>query len=86
MLNVLQRHGIATVKMLEQKIADAGSTPQRVDPHLLSQSRSELQKEGKLLTRVDPHQREWHYLPSTDPAVVEQRFQELQAVHAQTEG
>jgi hypothetical protein len=84
-VSVLRRHGIATLRMLEQKIADAGPTPQRIDPHLLTHSHSELQNEGKLLTRRGLQQREWHYLPSTFPPHVEQRFQELQAIHARTE-
>lgn len=84
-LSVLKRHGIATLKMLEQKIADAGPTPQRVDPHLLTHSRTQLQQEGRILTRIGLQNREWHYLPETDPAVVEQRFQELQELHARTE-
>jgi len=71
--------------MLEQKISDAGPTPQRVHPHLLTRSRSQLQQEGRLITRLDSQRREWHHLSSTDSAVVERRFQELSAVHALTE-
>jgi len=67
------------------KDCDAGPTPQRVDPHLLTHSRTQLQQEGRILTRIGLQNREWHYLPETDPAVVEQRFQELQELHARTE-
>jgi len=84
-LSVLKRHGIATLRMLEQKIADAGPTPQRVDPHLLTHARSRLQQQGRLLTRTGTQQTQWHYLPETDSEVVEWRYQELQAIHAQTE-
>jgi hypothetical protein len=84
-ISVLKRHGIATLRMLEQKIADAGPTPQRIDPHLLTHSRSQLQTEGKLITRIGIHQREWHHLPGSDEALIEQRFKELQELHSKTE-
>jgi len=84
-LSVLKKHGIATLRMLEQKIADAGPTPQRIDPHLLTHSRSQLQSEGRLLTRKDLQQREWHYLPSNAGNELENRFQELQSLHAKTD-
>ncbi len=84
-VNVLRRHGIATIRMLEQKIADAGPNPQRVDPHLLTISRTQLQAEGRLRTRNGLNGREWHYLPWADAAMVEQRFQELQELHSRTE-
>ncbi len=83
-VNILQRHGVATMRMLEQKISDAGPNPQRVDPHILTQARNELTNLKHLVTRKI-RRTQWHYLASTDPEFVEQRFNELLPLHAQTE-
>jgi hypothetical protein len=83
-VNVLKRHGVATLRMLEQKISDAGPNPQRVDPHVLSHSRSQLQHEGRLLTRTTTTGHQWHCLTDTDRAVVEQRYAYLLAIDERT--
>jgi hypothetical protein len=83
-INILRKHGIATMRMLEQKISDAGPNPQRVDPHLLTKSRIALANKGKLLTRMH-NQNQWHSLTESDRTFVEQRFQELTALHSRTE-
>jgi hypothetical protein len=83
-LNILRKHGIATMRMLEQKISDAGPNPQRVDPHLLTKARISLTNQGLLLT-LDTKTVKWHYLAETATALVEQRFNQLNPIHAQTE-
>lgn len=83
-INILRKHGVATMRMLEQKISDAGPGPQRVDPHLLTRSRTSLTQKGVLLTRKWKGN-QWHRLAESDDGFVEQRFTELTALHAQTE-
>lgn len=82
--NILRKHGIATMRMLEQKISDAGPNPQRVDPHLLTKSRIGLANEAILLTRIWKRT-QWHFLAESDSAFVERRFSELTRIHEQTE-
>jgi hypothetical protein len=61
--NILRSHGVATMRMLEQKISDAGPNPQRIDPHLLTQARTNLTSQGILATRI-ANKAQWHYLNS----------------------
>lgn len=82
--NILRSHGVATMRMLEQKISDAGPNPQRIDPHLLTQARTNLTGQGILATRVG-NRAQWHYLNSSDKEFVERRFADLTAIHAHTE-
>lgn len=72
------------MRMLEQKISDAGPNPQRIDPHLLTQSRIALANKGVLVTRQS-RGIQWHYLSSSDAEYVQSRFAELTALHAETE-
>lgn len=82
-VNVLLKHGIATLKMLEQKISDAGPNPQRVDPHHLSVACNQLRMAGTLLTKgTNP---EWFYLADADPAIIEQRYKYLLTLRKRTE-
>lgn len=83
-VNILRKHGVATMRMLEQKISDAGPNPQRVDPHLLTKARISLANKGILLTRALKGA-QWHYLAESSNDFVEQRFSELVPLHAQTE-
>jgi len=46
--SVLKSHQIALARTLEQKIADAGPNPQRIDPHLLTTAREQLIEKGLL--------------------------------------
>lgn len=82
--NILRKHGVATMRMLEQKISDAGPNPQRIDPHLLTKSRISLMNKGILKT-LAPKGIQWHYLTETSPTFLNQRFNQLNAIHAQTE-
>jgi hypothetical protein len=83
-INILRSHGVATMRMLEQKISDAGPSPQRIDPHLLTQARINLAARGTLGTRIS-RGIQWHHLSASDPIFVEQRFADLDALHARTE-
>lgn len=48
-LSVLQKHGIATARTLEQKISDAGPYNQRINPHVLTPARNLLIDEGEVI-------------------------------------
>jgi hypothetical protein len=83
-VSILRKHGIATMRMLEQKISDAGPNPQRVDPHLLTKARNALLNKGILQTRLQ-NRNQWHSLVGADQAFIDRRFSELTTLHAQTE-
>jgi hypothetical protein len=83
-VNILRKHGIATMRMLEQKISDAGPNPQRVDPHILTKSRIMLVDRGVLGVQMQGNT-PWYYIRTADPATVGARFTELSALHGQTE-
>lgn len=72
------------MRMLEQKISDAGPNPQRVDPHILTKSRV-LLTQNKLLGSVWQGKTPWYFLRATDPTLVNARLAELSLLHAQTE-
>jgi|SRR5690242_11518038 len=83
--NILRKHTIATLRTLEQKISDAGPSNQRVDPHILTQSIHQLEKERRLT-----HQRlsnvPWFHLTNTDPETINSRLQILEPIHTATVG
>lgn len=81
--NVLQRHIVAPMRTLEQKISDAGPTNQRIDPHLLTIARAQLEEAGRVL----PRQRRgmaWYHLDDASPLQVEERLAELGPLHDRT--
>ena len=80
LVNVLKTHGIAVMRTLEQKISDAGPSNQRTDPHILSISRDELLKEGRI-TRLKRRNVSWYYLPETDAQRRESRLEEQEPIH-----
>jgi hypothetical protein len=73
LLRILQTHGIANWRTLEQKISDAGPGPQRVDPHILTPVRNELEDEGLIhrrLIRGTP----WFTRPDTPEEFIQARL------------
>lgn len=72
--SVLGRHGIANMRTLEQKISDAGPNGMRIDPHVLTSALKGLVTSGRVRKRQKA-EIDWHYLPGTDSAVVEDRLQ-----------
>lgn len=46
LVSVLTTNTVATWRTLEQKIADAGPSPQRIDPHALTEARNDLINTG----------------------------------------
>jgi len=64
-LSILDRHGIAVSRTIEQKIADAGPNNLRVDPHLITEARRTLETAGHL--RGDTP---WFHLTGAPPQTV----------------
>jgi hypothetical protein len=73
LVRVLRRHGIATARTLEQKIADAGPGPMRIDPHILTPVRKQLEAEGVLDRRTIPPGT-WFWIRGTPPATLDARL------------
>jgi hypothetical protein len=71
--NILRSLTVANARTLEQKISDAGPSPQRVQPHVLTISRQHLETAGVVSVRhtnIMP----WYHLTSTDRDQVEARL------------
>lgn len=81
-ISVLKKHGIATMRTLEQKISDAGPSPQRINPHVLSKARSALIKQGIAAEQktLAPEVK-WLYLTATPPEIVANRLAEQIGVY-----
>jgi hypothetical protein len=82
--NILRTHGIATARILENKISDAGPTNQRIDPHILSKARKISENQGLVLHIQDRHGTPWYYLKGTPEEEMKRRFAELREVYDQT--
>lgn len=82
-VSILRKHGVASMRILEQKIADAGPLPQRIDPHIITTARNALAAAGDLRERRHRSSR-WYYLAATPADVVDRRFAELTALHDRT--
>jgi hypothetical protein len=71
--SVLSRHTIASHRTLEQKIADAGPTNQRINPHVLATAFHQLKAAGELLQRQEANGN-WLYLTSAPAGLVQSRL------------
>ena len=78
-VNILRKHGIATMRTLEQKISDAGPSNQRIDPHVLTTARNQLIKAGVVI-RIDDLA-PWYRLKDTPKKIVKQRLAEQLPVY-----
>ena len=80
--SVLWSHTIANHRTLENKISDAGPNNMRVQPHLLTDARKELETEGRILLSIrdDTH---WYYLSDANRSEVESRLREQAEVYRQ---
>ena len=79
-LNILRRHTVALGRTLEQKIADAGPYDQRIDPHILTEARRELIKEGRVI-RLTRRQIPWFHLDDASPTTLAQRLDAQEPIH-----
>lgn len=78
--SVLGRHGIACARTIENKISDAGPLNQRIDPHILTEVRNSLVKDGTL-TESSHAGVPWYSLGNTEPGVVTARLAEQLPVY-----
>jgi hypothetical protein len=72
-------HTVANARTLENKIADAGPTNQRVQPHILTEARQILEERGDIL-RIG-NGTVWYHLAGTNPEELEKRLSEQKAIH-----
>jgi len=83
--NILAKYKVASSRTLEQKIADAGPQNQRIDPHILTEARRQLEAEEIIvpeagtLTTIS-----WYHLRGTPKAVVQARLRELEPIYQST--
>ncbi|SHG86678.1 hypothetical protein [Bradyrhizobium erythrophlei] len=80
LLSVLATATIANQRTLEQKISDAGPYGQRVDPHVLTDVRKRLMKEG-IIGVASSAGSPWFFASNTSKAAWEARLQILLAVY-----
>jgi hypothetical protein len=80
---ILETHGVANDRILEQKIADAGPGNQRINPHILTPVRKEMIAEG-VISVLTAAGAPWYHLTATNQSVVTARLTELAALHART--
>jgi hypothetical protein len=80
LIRVLDSHGIANWRTLEQKISDAGPGAQRVDPHILTPVRRTLEKQGVIVRHVFDGT-PWFALAATPAPVIETRLAVQRPVH-----
>ena len=67
------------MKMLEQKISDAGPFDQRVDPHILTKARQKLVMNGSVI-KMDRVGTTWYRLASTSEEIWTKRLEELEPI------
>ena len=72
---------MANLRTLEQKIADAGPNPQRVQPHILTPVKNALVKQGRII-QLDHNNAQWLHLAEESPLRVESRLAELRELWA----
>lgn len=72
---ILGSHGIAVMRTLEHKIADAGPYNQRINPHLISEARNQLIEEG-VVVRSMRDGAPWFQLNDTPNDYVKERYEE----------
>jgi len=77
---VLRNNDVCLARTLEQKISDAGPNPMRIDPHILTQVRSNMIKEGIIRSQKHNHA-PWYSLTSTPEDKVEDRLKLLGPIH-----
>lgn len=81
LLVLLGKHGVATMRTIEQKISDAGPFNQRVNPHVLTVVRNELQERG-LIGYVDAYGARWYFLREVDASFRAKRLEALGPIAA----
>jgi hypothetical protein len=81
LVRVLAAHTVATGRTLEQKISDAGPSHMRIDPHVLTNVRADMMREGVIAESRHGGAR-WYHLTAKPAPEVEGRLAELIPIHA----
>lgn len=71
--NILRRHVVANHRTLEQKIADAGPTPQRINPHVIATALDIMERDGLVVAETHMNGN-WMYLSGAPPEQVRTRL------------
>ena len=79
MLSVLGKQVVANARTLEQKLADAGPSNQRIDPHIITPVRRELLEEGSV-EKIETAGSTWFHLANTPKPQVDERLNQLTAL------
>lgn len=77
---ILTAQKVCTARTLEQKISDAGPYNQRIDPHILTDARKDLQDQG-IVKSAHPSNTHWYFLDQTPTQTVQTRLAELEPIH-----
>lgn len=80
LVRVLDAHTVCLARTIEQKIADAGPSHMRIDPHLLTEVRGDLMKEG-IIAKAERDGTPWYHLAVKPAELVEKRLAELEPIH-----
>lgn len=75
-VRIIRAQGVANLRTLEHKIADAGPNPQRVQPHILTPVKAALVRSGRLI-QLNQNNAQWLHLADENPTRVEARLAEL---------
>lgn len=78
--NILEAHGIALARTIEQKIAVGGPYNQRVNPHIITEARNGLIEEGTIVALIVNNVR-WYHLADTPDDVIQARLAEQEPIH-----
>lgn len=81
--SILRAHGVATARILEQKISDAGPLNQRIDPHVLTVAKNELIKSG-VVVPLHRGSIPWFHLATTSSEHVRERLEILEPIQRAT--
>ena len=82
--SVLTRHGVAHIRTLEQKIADAGPTNQRIEPVLLGEALSRMRKAGEVISLNDSASgTKWHRMAAMPSDYVAERLAAQRPIYQQ---
>jgi len=77
---VIGHHVLANPRTLEQKISDAGPNNQRIDPHVLTDVRKRLVRDGHIAKLFEGGV-EWFHLPDENKDAITQRLKEQMTVY-----
>ena len=77
-VRVLRTHHACSLRTLEQKISDAGPSPQRIDPHILTEAIKSLKDERRIVEiRPGDQLGRWFHLPETPAQTVQTKLDQV---------